>query len=222
MRVKLKVLHGSKAGKLLPIQGNKMLIGRGEGCDLRPRTDIISRQHCLISVTDSQVLIKDLGSKNGTHVNGQRIDSEQGLQAGDTLKVGPLEFEVQIEQGSVKRPEVKNIAEAVQRTAEDSANEFDISSWLEEVDQEERDQRLQDPETRQFKLDETSSNDNVTIQEATADESSDSSVNNTAAESRKIKGKKIFGKLPDAAKSQKHKSSREAAQDTLKRLFTKG
>ena len=221
MRVRLKVLKGSKSGKLLPIQGKRMLIGRDEGCDLRPRTDVISRRHCVINVTDSQVLIKDLGSTNGTWVNGQRIETERGLQSQDMVKVGPLEFEVLIEKGPAKRPEVKNVAEVVQRTAEESARDFDVSSWLEEVDQEERDERLRDPETRQFIIDETNG---VIVQEDTVDASSDTSVNETPkAGGKKIKKKNKFGKLPQAAKeSQKHNSSCEAAQDMLKKLFTKG
>ena len=220
MWVKLKVLKGSKTGKLLPIQGNKMLIGRGEGCDLRPRTDIISRQHCLITVTDSQVLVKDLGSKNGTYVNGNRINAEQGLQANDHVKVGPLEFEVLIEQGNAKRPKVENMSDVVQRTVENSASGFDISSWLEEVDEEERDERLRDPETRQFKLEEKSGENSKA--DATVDQESEESSSDASTTAKKIQGKKEFGKLPDSAKGQKHKSSREAAQDTLKRLFTKG
>ena len=158
MRVKLKVIKGSRSGKVMPIQGNQLVIGRGEGCDLQPHTDLISRHHCVIIVTDSRVMIRDLGSKNGTFVNDERVEEEQGLMAGDRLRIGPLEFEVLIDsQTEVKRPQVQNVAEVVQRTAEESVSEFDVSTWLEEVDQAEREQRQADPGTRQFRLNDTES-----------------------------------------------------------------
>ncbi len=199
-----------------------MLIGRGEDCDLRPRTGLISRHHCVINVTDSQVLVKDLGSKNGTYVNGNRIETEQGLQASDTVSIGPLKFEVLIEHGSPKRPEVKDLADVVQRTAQDSTNDFDISSWLEEVDEEERDQRFKDPATRQFKVEETNS---LSVPEGSVEKLDEVPAENIskAEVKKKNKKKKEFGKLPQAAKlPQQHKSSQDAAQDMLKKLFSKG
>ena len=221
MRVKLKVLKGSKAGTVWPVNGHQLLIGRGEDCDLRPRNDNISRRHCVIRVTDSQILVQDLGSKNGTFINGERIASEQGLKAGDTISVGPIAFEVIIDAKSAdKRPEAKNVEEVVQRTAEDSVSDFDVSSWLEEADEAEREKRLSDPETRQYKLDET---DRVPVDESTSP-SSDTSVDEEQGGKNggKIqKRKKEAGKLPRLAKQQP-KDSRQAAQDMLKKFFTKG
>ena len=225
MLVKLKVLQGSKAGKLLTVQGSQMLIGREEGCDLRPRTELISRKHCLIRVTDSQVSIKDLDSRNGTYVNDKQVEGEHGLKEGDQLRIGPLLFEVVINAAvSEKRPEVKNVAEAVQRTAEDSVGDFDVSSWLQDVDNKERTERLQDPGNRQFKIDETNT---LTAQKTTEtnDESSvdkdQSTIQETTPNKKPEKEEQKFGKLPKVPK-QLPKDSREAAQNMLKKFFSKG
>lgn len=221
MRVTLKVLKGSKVGRKLPINGNQLLIGRGEGCDLRPRNDNISRRHCVIRVTDSQILIQDLGSKNGTYVNGKRVDGEEGLKAGDTVAVGTIELEVMIDSKvAEKRPQAKNVAEVVQRTAENSVNDFDVGSWLEEVDEAEREARLSDPETRQYKLDETNT---VTVHESISSSSDTSAddVPNDKNSGDSEKNKKKVGKLPRLTKQQP-KDSRQAAQNMLKKFFTKG
>ena len=221
MRVKLKVLKGSKAGKLLPLSGYRMVIGRDESCDLRPNTDLVSRQHCVITVTDSQVMIKDLGSRNGTYVNGARIEGELGLKAGDHLKIGPVELEVAIDtKTKEKRPEVANVAEVVQRTAEESVGDFDIGSWLEEVDEDERKKRFTDPGSRQFTLNKS---DKITAQE-TIDITGNTTINEKNPEEKTDKENKEnpkFGKLPISSKP-KAKDSREAAQDMLKKFFAKG
>ena len=162
MRVKLRVLHGSKAGREIGISIPKFIIGRGEGAHLRPRTDVISRQHCVIRLDDGKVSIEDLKSRNGTYVNGERIEGPRQLELGDTIRVGKLEFEVLIDHGigGVKQPKVKDVKEAAARAAKggkSKGEDENVSSWLFEADELERTQRLADPETRQFKLSDTDS-----------------------------------------------------------------
>jgi len=141
MVVQLKVMVGSSAGQTIKIAGPKFYIGRSEDCQLRPRSDLISRHHCAIIIEADYVAVRDFGSKNGTYVNGERVSSEQELKAGDQLRVGPLEFEVVIDLGSLggaKKPKVKSIKEAAERTADSGviktsggdADELDISEWL--------------------------------------------------------------------------------------------
>lgn len=79
-----------------PIKGEDTVIGRRQDCDLRIQTGDVSRRHCLISLEDHEAIIQDLESANGTHVNGERV-SEKTLSAGDTLKIGPAIFVVQID-----------------------------------------------------------------------------------------------------------------------------
>lgn len=122
MEVQLKVLVGGNTGQALKVPGPKFFIGRAEDCHLRPRSDLVSRHHCVLIVEDSTVLVRDFGSKNGTLVNDERITGEVELKAGDELKVGPLHFEMQIDiSKSKKRPKVNSIKEAAARTAESAA-----------------------------------------------------------------------------------------------------
>lgn len=94
MRIKLLVVRGQPQGKNLVFPHGEFLIGRGSECHIRPNSDWVSRQHCLLRVTDDSAFIRDLGSTNGTLLNGLRIVGEQVLCAGDHLQVGPLVFEV--------------------------------------------------------------------------------------------------------------------------------
>ena len=94
MKVELKVLGGAHSGQRVPITLPQFMIGRAEDCHLKPRSELISRYHCAILVEDAYVAVRDLGSKNGVYVNGERIGVEQELHNGDRLAFGPLEFEV--------------------------------------------------------------------------------------------------------------------------------
>lgn len=137
MEVRLKVLVGANAGKEVLVTGPKFLIGRAEDCHLRPRSDLISRHHCVLVQEQGYLGLRDFGSKNGTLVNGERVVGEVELKAGDRIKLGPLEFEVAI--GSVapvkKKPPVESVQEAAKRTAEaaasaSKASDMDVSQWL--------------------------------------------------------------------------------------------
>jgi adenylate cyclase len=79
-----------------PLTEQKTVLGRRQDCALRIPTKDISRQHCVLMLQKSGVVAKDLGSSNGTFVNGKRI-AEQELSAGDRLRLGPVTFVVQID-----------------------------------------------------------------------------------------------------------------------------
>jgi predicted component of type VI protein secretion system len=135
MGLKLKVLDGKHAGQEVPVPGNRFFIGRAEDCQLRPGSDLISRHHCVILVEDGYIGVRDLGSKNGTQVNGESVVGERELISGDHLKVGPLEFEVVVSTGvgGQKRPAITGgIKEAATRAADSIANSntVDVSQWI--------------------------------------------------------------------------------------------
>jgi pSer/pThr/pTyr-binding forkhead associated (FHA) protein len=97
MKVNLIVtVAGPNQGRAVPIPGPKLLIGRDADCHLRPASQAISKKHCAITVTNGKVLISDLGSMNGTVVNGEIIKGEVEIRHGDEIKVGPLEFKLDI------------------------------------------------------------------------------------------------------------------------------
>ena len=70
---------------LLPVQG-KLLIGRGEDCDICFSNIFVSSIHAEITVTDNEVKIKDLNSSNGTFVNGVRVESKV-MEPGDVIYI---------------------------------------------------------------------------------------------------------------------------------------
>ena len=79
----------------------EFVFGRGPECHIRPNSELVSRQHCLLRVRDNGDLsIRDLGSANGTLVNGSRIVGERLLREGDTLQVGPVVLQVVLEAGA--------------------------------------------------------------------------------------------------------------------------
>ena len=97
MKVNLVVTAaGTNKGKAIPIVGAKFLIGRDPNCNLRPASQSVSKQHCAILIRDGEVYVQDLSSTNGTIVNDIPVQEEQLLKDGDQLKIGPLNFLVEI------------------------------------------------------------------------------------------------------------------------------
>ncbi|MFN8857270.1 MAG: FHA domain-containing protein [Planctomycetaceae bacterium] len=112
LKVELKVLEGRQAGKSIPLPMKQFLIGREQDCHLRPNSELISRHHCVFSIDDFSVRLRDLGSTNGTFVNGTRIEAPVTLKSGDRISFGKLAFEVLIRPGAPKSAEVAPAAPA--------------------------------------------------------------------------------------------------------------
>ncbi len=98
MKVKLRIVQGRPQGKSMVFPRGEYVFGRGEECHVRPNSDWVSRQHCLLCVTEDGVSLRDLGSRNGTLINGARLVEERCLNHGDQVQVGPLVFEVLLEE----------------------------------------------------------------------------------------------------------------------------
>ena len=77
------------AGREIPLPNGEHLIGRGEECRIRSDSRRVSRHHARVRVTPERVFIDDLGSRNGTWVDGRRIEGTAELTAGATVRVGP-------------------------------------------------------------------------------------------------------------------------------------
>jgi pSer/pThr/pTyr-binding forkhead associated (FHA) protein len=93
MHLRLKVVRGKPRGHCLSFPSGEYMFGRGPECDVRANSDLVSRQHCLLHVTEDAASIRDLGSTNGTLVNGQLVRAVRPLANGDTLEIGPLVLE---------------------------------------------------------------------------------------------------------------------------------
>ena len=224
MDVILKVTDGAKIGAKIAVKKNEFLIGRSQACHLCAGSSAVSRQHCAILRDDNRVTIKDLGSRNGTLVNGIKIDGEVELASGDEIIVGPLKFLVTISAGitNVKKPEVKTVAEAVARTAEpnlsSSIGDDDISKWL-------LGPSSALTETQTIRIDDTNAIHKM-IEQADADaqtaaleeaEGDDLKVvDEKLVDEGKAAGKPGVGKLPKVPVKPGSKDSREAAVEALR------
>ena len=81
------VLEGQEAGRSWPIESDRVTIGRGEGCDVVLMERQVSRRHAQIRRLNSQYVLEDLGSRNGTYVNGREVIGPYVLQDGDEIQI---------------------------------------------------------------------------------------------------------------------------------------
>ena len=237
MQVVLKVLSGSHEGREISVSGDKFLIGRSESCQLRPKSESVSRKHCIIVLKDNRVLIQDLKSRNGTYVNDKRLPTDKAkvLVGGDQLRVGKLDFQVLIEHGlqAPKKPEVSDMGDAAARTVEAGTHdsrfeEVDVDSWLDEADQVDRVRKLSDPDTRQFQLKSGVLTDSDSGPDSSVDDRSDDGRDSTDlsvsdvkdATTKKKRDKQKPGKLPEGFQRSMTDNSRDAADTALKRFFS--
>ncbi|MCI0380339.1 MAG: FHA domain-containing protein [Gemmataceae bacterium] len=96
MDVRLIVTVGKDQGREIPLPSALFLIGRDRQCHLRLHCRQVSKRHCAIACWAGKVVVRDLKSRNGTFVNGQRIHSETRLRDSDALKVGSCTFTVRL------------------------------------------------------------------------------------------------------------------------------
>ena len=96
MKVNLVLLKVGGNNKAFVLPSEVTIVGRRQDCDLCIPLMVISRRHCAINMDDGQLSVRDLGSSNGTFVNGERVE-EANLSPGDKLTIGPLTFVIQID-----------------------------------------------------------------------------------------------------------------------------
>lgn len=75
-------------GRRIALRGGEITIGRSRGCGVVLRDPSVSRSHALLSAQAAQVTLQDLGSSNGTYVNGKRLEQETPLAEGDRVVIG--------------------------------------------------------------------------------------------------------------------------------------
>src|ERR1700736_3979203 len=92
MRAQLIPLAG---GPPVEVAKEMMLIGRQEDCDLRLDHKSVSKMHCVLVKTDGLLLLRDLGSTNGTRVNGTRV-RRAALLPNDQLSIASYKFRVHL------------------------------------------------------------------------------------------------------------------------------
>jgi predicted component of type VI protein secretion system len=89
--------EGSREEPAIAIRHFPCVVGRHSDCDERLELPFISRRHCALSLRGDTVWVEDLGSRNGTFLNGERLDGAQPLHDGDRLDVAFLPLRVQVQ-----------------------------------------------------------------------------------------------------------------------------
>lgn len=84
----LTMRSGPTPGKTYPIEQEELLLGRDLANDIAISDPEVSRRHARFVIQNDNVLVEDLGSTNGTFLNGERISSPQQLRPGDVLTLG--------------------------------------------------------------------------------------------------------------------------------------
>lgn len=230
MHVKLKVLRGSSAGKEIAVRVPKFLIGRAEDCQLRANSDALSRKHCVISVSEREVTIRDLGSRNGTFVNGTRIENEQRIQIGDQLRIGPLEFLVTFATAQAAPNVDKSKSSSSSGVHVVGGDEMAgmISDWLSEADEVDRRTRVGDVDTRAMRMDET---EQIQVVKDAGDAANkqEAEGNNEAVDQPTPVPESPASDLPTATFTKRTstrqaapKDTQEAAAQTLRKFFNRG
>lgn len=121
------VRSGKYDGRKFVLPGVEVLIGRDDGCQIRITSQDVSRQHCLIRMTESGWTVRDLGSQNGTFLNDVPAAAENPLRPGDRVRVGPMVLEF-----SDPDAQPAPVSAAATDTATRSASTTDdeIAGWL--------------------------------------------------------------------------------------------
>lgn len=133
MPYQLVVVQGRSASQAVRLSSSVTTVGRQEDCQLRIKSSQVSRKHCQLFEKKGLLLVKDLGSSNGTFVNGKKVDDQRVLEAGDELTIGGVKFKVEkVEEAAATAPSTTKpgdtaIAEPVAAAVVDDADIFEVS-----------------------------------------------------------------------------------------------
>jgi pSer/pThr/pTyr-binding forkhead associated (FHA) protein len=79
---------------LITLRAGKLYLGRAPDCELSISDPAVSRRHARLWVNPTQIVIEDLGSQNGVHVNGERIQGPRELHPGDIIRICSHELQL--------------------------------------------------------------------------------------------------------------------------------
>lgn len=117
----LYIREGDLAGQSFNITSEEFVVGRGSNCELTLPDRQVSRNHAKVMLEDGKYRLHDMGSRNGTHVNGKQVEGSVDLHDGDEIQIAfavkmvfigtdatvPLSFEAPPEVGRLVLEEAK-------------------------------------------------------------------------------------------------------------------
>jgi len=120
----LTIISGEASGSRHNLEKAPLTIGRSRECQIQLRDPMVSRRHARVYFASGQYWVEDLGSRNSTLVNGQKIANAQALHSGDRLEIGETTLVFESEVSSSTQSEVvepRSPAEGLEETVfEDS------------------------------------------------------------------------------------------------------
>ena len=108
MNINLVLTKKDGTSRSFSLPSTVTVIGRRRDCDLCIPLMLVSRRHCELNQDNEELHLRDLGSKNGTLLNGEKIDSAK-VNPGDKIQIGPIKFIIQIN-GKPSLSEIKEIS----------------------------------------------------------------------------------------------------------------
>ena len=112
----LEIVEGPGAGRQVGLSG-PLEIGRDPGCTLTLDDELVSRHHARLVLQNGTAMIEDLGSTNGTFVNGSQLHGSARVNPGDHLLIGVTVLELRTSRDVEARPTVTRPAPAAFATA---------------------------------------------------------------------------------------------------------
>lgn len=120
-------------GEPIEIVKDMVLVGRKDDCDLSLDHKSVSKMHCILVKTDGLLLVRDLGSTNGTRVNGQRV-RRAALLPNDQLHIAGMRFRVHLGPGEspvsghehTQRIEPEELQRMMSKSAGDNDSDVEI------------------------------------------------------------------------------------------------
>ena len=89
----LAVVGGLDTGRRIPLRPGRTLIGRDDACDVAVASPTVSSRHCVVEVESvGGVVVEDLGSKNGTWIDGEMVRDRRGVSPGEIMQLGAVQL----------------------------------------------------------------------------------------------------------------------------------
>jgi hypothetical protein len=117
-------------GRLLAMTHFPHVIGRHPDCDSRFGSPWVSRRHCRFFTVRGEVWLEDLGSRNGTILNGEQLHCPRPVHDGDRVELAGMAFQVRLTGGAARRKMMPKKLENVQQAAENKQEFRQLSTLI--------------------------------------------------------------------------------------------
>jgi len=108
-------LHLRLGTEVYPLDRERVMVGRSRFCDIRLQEDTVSRLHAAFTSTEHGVMLEDLGSSNGTYVNGEPVRGPTRLAVGDVVRFGAIRGTIEDSESPVEPRDLLSVSDLIQR-----------------------------------------------------------------------------------------------------------